>query len=195
MANEKQNRLSDNGIASCGSVHLEAAPRVIVRGKWQDKIIYENGTVVISDWTPNQVQNTNATLLASLMKIEAGITGIQYIAVGAGLAAWDAVPPAQPYTQTTLTTEYFRKAIAPAEITFRDALGNLSLPPTNIIQIDVTLLPAEANGTQREFGIFGGNATAAADSGYMVNWLVHGRIDKDATMTIQRSVRFTFEIV
>jgi hypothetical protein len=66
--------------------------------------------------------------------------------------------------------------------------------PTRKIEVTVVLLPGEGTGTLREFGLFGGTATASADSGEMVNWISHSRIDKDAALQIQRKVRIEFQI-
>lgn len=171
---------------------------VRMRGEWRDRWFDSEGKLVCdSGWYPNQVQNTNAVLLASLVKNQAGFQGALYFGFGTGLPAWDSASPTQPFSDTTLTTEVYRKAIPSSAITFRDDTTFVDIDPTpsNVIQIDTTLGIGEANGNAlREFGIFGGDATAAADSGLMMNWITHGRIDKNSSVSLQRSVRFTFEV-
>jgi len=194
------------------SMHTKASVRqrlnevhLSMRGFWRDEI-YKNGKLIETrGWTPNQVQNTNAEILASLCKNQAGVGGFQYFALGTGLPAWDSSPPTQPYTDTALTTEVFRKAIPVGNITFRgpsptypDIDAGYVSPGnggSNVIQVDTIIGIGEANGNSlREFGIFSGDATATLNSGIPSNWIVHGRIDKDSSISLTRAVRFIFEV-
>ena len=168
----------------------------IARVLWRDWIIYEDDRPdELGEWDHNQLQNTVSTLLASLLKQDGTYgTGIQYLAVGEGLSAWDATPPTLSASDTTLETETFRKAVVPAtEMVYIDALGGSVVGgPTRFIRITVTLTTAEANGDLREWGLFGGNATGAANSGLMIDWVSHGLIVKDSSMTIVRTIEFEF---
>jgi len=175
-------------------------PRIV--GRWFDKIKYSDGTVELGqhgefEWGWNQIQNSFATLLAAWCRAEAGYGRISYLAVGAGQASWDVTPPTQPYAETTLNNETFRKTIDQANIVFIDPVTNASTggTPSSKLEITTTLLAAEANGTLREFGMFGGTATGVTDSGEMVNWIVHARIDKDSSMEIERKIRLEFVTV
>jgi hypothetical protein len=169
-----------------------------MKGEWRDIIRDERGNIVEdTGWQHNQVQNTNAVLLASLCKNRVGYTGFLYFAFGTGLPAWDSAAPTQPFADTTLTTEVFRKAIPAVAITFRNPVSGVNIDPTpsNVIQVDTTLALGEANGSAlREFGVFSGNATGVANSGLMTDWIVHSRIDKTSSISIDRSIRFTFEV-
>lgn len=169
-----------------------------MRGEWRDIVRDPLGRVLLdTGWRANQVQNTNAIMLASLAKRRVGYDGLLWFAYGTGLPAWDSAPPAQPFAQTTLTTEVFRKTIPALSITFRDPITGVSIEPvpSNVIQVDITLGLLEANGNaMREFGIFGGNATFVSNSGLMNDWIVHDRIDKNSSISIDRSVKFTFEV-
>jgi len=173
-------------------------------GRWINKIrkvgetewqTHDEGEI---DWGYNQIQNTFATLLASLCRdehlAEPYHGRIAYMAIGSGLVGWDASPPAQPYANTTLTTEYFRKFIPQADIVFIDPITNIATGgvPSSKLEITVELLSVEANGTLREFGLFGGDGTISLDSGDMVNWIVHSKIVKDSSLEIQRIVRLEF---
>jgi len=175
-----------------------ASHETIIRmiGAWRDRIYKHGRLVKDTGWVPNQVQNTNAILLASLCKNRSGYDGFQYFALGEGLASWDSSPPSQPYSDTTLTSEVFRKSIPVPTITFRHPItGALSATQTNVIQVDVTIGTGEANGyALREFAVFGGNATVVVDSGLMVDWITHARIDKNSSISIDRSVKFTYEV-
>jgi len=181
-----------------GKLIVEKGPRIV--GRWFDVIRYLDGSSELGehgefDWGWNQIQNSFANLIAAWCRAESGYDRIGFMGIGSGLVAWDTTPPTQAYSQTTLTTEYFRKAISQPEIYFIDPSTNLPTggTPSPKIEIDVTLGLTEANGTLREFGLFGGTATITLDSGEMVNWIVHTRIDKDSSMEIDRKVRIEFE--
>lgn len=167
-------------------------------GRWFDKLIYQDGTEKFGEhgefeWGYNQIQNTCAVLLASLLKGEAGYLGMNYMAIGSGSASWDSVPPTKSYSQTNLTAEFYRKAVALADITYLDALNVVTLTPSKKIEVTVLLAAGEATGTLREFALFGGTASGTANSGEMINWISHARIDKDSALAIQRKVRIEFQ--
>lgn len=178
--------------------------RVGIKGRWRDERRYANGHVEVTPWTPNQIQNTAATLVASLLArtfegaVYPDLTGLTYLAVGSGLSAWDTTPPTQDRADTTLTTEYFRKAIPVTDIQFMDPdLPAGSTPvagPTRKITLSTTLLSGEANGSMREFGLFGGDADGVADSGLMLNWIVHSKIEKDSSLVIVRTVELEVQL-
>jgi len=164
----------------------------VVRVEWQDTIEYTDGrSTKVSPWRTNQLQNTFSTLVAALLKGDAAHSGLTYFAVGEGLGSWDTIPPTQPKSDTTLTTEIFRKALVPAtDIVYLDPSNDMVVAgPTRKIQITVIFTTAEGNGDLREWGMFGGDATATLDSGLMADWVVHGLITKDSSMTITRVVK------
>lgn len=171
-----------------------------IRGEWKDIYQWEDGTIEQGqrgefEWRPNQIQNSFATLLATWLRGESGYSRLGFIGIGSGLVGWDSATPPQPYSQTTLTTEYFRKAIPQADIVYVDPTTGVPTggTPSPKVEITSTIGSSEANGqSMREFGLFGGTATIALDSGEMVNWVVHDRIDKDSSLTIERIVRIEF---
>jgi hypothetical protein len=113
--------------------------------------------------------------------------------IGTGLPGWDTTPPVQSYDQSTLEAEYYRLTIPQGEIIFIDPItGSPAGSPTNKLEITVIIGYSAANGTMREFGLFGGTATSTLDTGEMVNWIVHDRIDKTSGFEIQRKVRIEF---
>lgn len=177
-------------------IRKRGVPQVEIHGEWQDTIRYVDGTtkVVKGPIKPNQIQNPFSDMLTALCKGEAGFSRIGYLAVGEGLVSWDSSTPPQPYAQTTLEDEYFRKAIPAGDIIFIDPLTNLPTggTPSSKIEISSLITTTEAVGTMREFGLFGGEATATFDSGQMVNWIIHDRIDKDTSFEIERIVRLEF---
>jgi len=168
-------------------------------GRWKDRCCkngrWYDGEHGKFEWDFNQIQNTFATLLTCWLREEAGYNRIGYMGIGSGLIGWDTSPPAQPYSQTALTTEYARMTIAQVDLVFIDPATDLPTggTPSSKIEITVNMGAGDANGTMREFGLFGGTATAALDSGEMVNWVVHNKIIKSPAISIQRKVRIEFQ--
>ena len=172
-------------------------PKIV--GRWYDIYRYADGHEECGEhgefeWGWNQIQNSFAILLAAWCRGESGYNRIAYIGYGSGLSAWDSTPPTKLYSQTTLQTEYFRKAVSQSDIVYLDPGTDIPTggTPDSKIEITTTLLTSEGNGTLREFGLFGGTATSTFDSGQMVNWISHSRIDKDTSFEIERKVRLQF---
>lgn len=157
-----------------------------------DKIIYPDGRTETRRYF-NTVVDDCSKLIACLMKLQAGYTGIGYWAVGSGLTSWsNSTPPAPATTDTKLTTETYRKAITASDMVFLDTNNVETATVTNKIQIKVTFLEAEANGELREFALFGGNATATLNSGVMINRKTHGLIYKTSGTKLERTIRLVF---
>jgi len=74
--------------------------------------------------------------------------------------------PAPILTDVQLVTELARKVVS---VQFVDSLGNVVAGPVNTILVTCTFNVGEANGDLREWGLFGGNATAIVNSGIMVD--------------------------
>lgn len=168
--------------------------QVHMTGEIIDRIHYADGHVE-ERVGHNLVVNTFLNLVMCLLKQQTGYKGIQYWAVGSGATSWDTSLPNPEITASRLTAELGRKAIATSDIQFLDSNYDVSATPTNIIQISCTFGPTECNGVWREFGIFGGNATATANSGVMINKRHHAVITKTEEMTIERIMRFTLNLV
>ena len=164
------------------------------RKHWKvtDVITYPDGTKETRNYV-NTVVDDCSRLIASLMKGQAGHKGIAYWAVGSGAGTWDnANPPAPAVGDTKLVNETFRKAIQPSDIVFLDVNDNVTALVTNKLQIKVSFLEAEANGELREFGLYGGEATATKGSGIMINRKTHGLIYKTSGMQLERTIRIVF---
>ena len=157
-----------------------------------DKITYPDGTQEVIEHI-NTVVDDCSRLIASLMKGQAGYKGIAYWAVGAGAGTWDNNNPPKPKVgDTKLLNETFRKAINASDITFLDSSDKPTTSVTNKLQISVTFTETEANGELREFGLFGGKATATRNSGIMINRKTHGLIYKTSGMRLERIIRIVF---
>jgi len=48
------------------------------------------------------------------------------------------------------------------------------------------------NQPLREFGLFGGDATRTPNSGYLIDYAIHPRVDLTRTMTLTRTVRQSY---
>jgi hypothetical protein len=169
---------------------------LIFQGKWKDTYLYEDGSSLETDWSPNQMQDTSQVGTARLWsEIVSGevpaIGGFQYLALGEGDSGWDITPPTKSYQQDILTSELDRIAINPStDIVYLDLsspdLDNplVSGTPTRwveiviLIDIDRGIDPITNVGYLREFALFGIDATSAVDSGIMLNWVSHNLITK-----------------
>jgi hypothetical protein len=157
-----------------------------------DTLHYSNGTTETVEHI-NVVVDSCSKLLACLLKGEAGQTaGNIYWAVGKGLTTWENTNLPSATTGTTkLVNEIFRKKVTPSDIVFLDNSNAVTATITNKLQIKVTFLEAEANDEWREFGLFGGNASATKDSGLMLNYKIHPLIFKTNVMRVDRTIRIT----
>ena len=156
-----------------------------------DIIHYKDGRVEEIDRGHNLVVNSLLPLLQCLLKNDSSYKGIQYWAVGSGSDSWDDSAVSPQLTETTLTKEIGRKSITADNIKFMDSGFNETQTPTNIIEITATFGANECNGEWREFGLFGGEATSALNSGTMINKKHHAVLTKTSDMVIERRIRLT----
>ena len=166
---------------------------VHMTGEITDKI-FVGGELVDTRRGRNLVVNQFLKLVMCLVKRQSGYSGITYWAVGSGASAWDFDMPTPDIDAVRLTNEIGRVAISPDEITFLTPDFEVSPTPTNIIQIRHLFGTADCNGVWREFGLFGGNATASPNSGLMVNKRHHAILTKTEEMTVERTMRFTLSL-
>ncbi|MEW6519548.1 MAG: hypothetical protein AB1461_09060 [Thermodesulfobacteriota bacterium] len=169
----------------------------MLKGYYNDLLIDGHDRVRLDrGWRPNLIVEGCSRLLAALMKGQPGLAGILFLAVGEGLQEWDAALPHPQPAATRLAREILRRPIAPEEIIFLDSAGLPTAAPTNRLQISIALILADfpAGGFQpvREFGLFGGNATAEPGSGLLLNHVIHPRIDITPRLTLHRTLRLDF---
>lgn len=168
---------------------------VCMTGEITDRI-FKNGVLVDTIVDHNIVVNSFLKMVMALCKNQQGYGGIQYWAIGSGAADWDTKTPDPTVYESKLTSEIGRVAIPASEIVFLNPADmTQSATPTNVIQIKHMFDTGDCNGKWREFGLFGGNATDVADSGIMVNKKHHAVITKTDDMTIERTMRFTLNLV
>lgn len=155
---------------------------------------WEGGNLVYSYESPNVIVNTASVLIARLLKDSSEPTaGISYLAVGTGGTGWNLQnPPAPTVVQQTLESELFRKAIDAVNTSFVDPVtGNHTLVATNIVDFSTTFSESEAVGPIVEMGLFGGDASAALNSGTMLNYRTFPVLNKTAAMTFSVIFRIT----
>lgn len=169
-----------------------------ITGKYYDAL-----TSIDSDncwkrgWCSNRIVSRSNVLLAALMKGEVDLQGILYLAIGEGNPDWDdAGNPVTPDVQQ-LHNEVLRHPLAVEEITFLDPLDQPSATPSSRLEIAVDFIGNDIveTGYQslREFGLFGGDATASANSGYLINYVIHPRIDMTPNATLTRKLHLDFD--
>lgn len=180
-------------------------------GQYQDTLVWKNSLGItrteVRPFKLNQVQDSSLNLITGLLTNSSGMASppvanlgaITFLALGSGQSTWDADPSnvVKPTTQTTLETETFRFSLSPNDFVFLNSSSGATLNPQALssrFKVSYTLGTADANGDLREFGLFGGDATSTLDSGIMFNWITHPLIQKDNTLTIQRTIDIAFSI-
>lgn len=129
---------------------------------------------------PNNPVDSQQLLIGALLIGQASSPGVSHHAFGSGDPSWDvALPPHDP-DQTTLETEFERRA--PKTRTFLDALGGTpQLAPSRFQRFTTELGSAEFVGVSfREHALFGGAGADEVDGGFMVNWFRSAEIVKPA---------------
>lgn len=173
---------------------MKESTNITVTGRITDRIIHlDTGEVEVRKGH-NLVVTSFTKLVMALVGRATNYKGINYWAVGSGLTEWDNNPVSPTLNETTLTAELGRKLLKPENFSFQDAEGNTSQTPTNILRVNVTFEADECNGIWREFGLFGGNATATLNSGILVDKRHHEVITKTNTMAIERTIVFTLNL-
>ncbi len=169
----------------------------LLQGNFQDVFTHKDGTRLMkSPWQSNLIVRQCNTLLSMLMKGHKETRGILYLALGEGETSWDVSRPVPLLTDRQLTNEVYRKPIPVDQIIYHNEAGRSVDDPTAFLGITVEVRGEElvTTGSQplREFGLFGGNATDRANSGYMINHVVHERYDLTPELTLTRALNLIF---
>src|SRR5690348_13281764 len=125
-------------------------------------------------------------LIGDLLVRKPGIAGLTWLAVGAGDPSWDnGLPPLSP-TATALRAELFRVPLDASSFTVDDAKHSLTIQ---------TVIPAaKITQTIREFGVFGGDASALPGSGYLFSYRVHAAIAPPQANPLVRQITITWNV-
>lgn len=168
---------------------------ITIQGIYRDRLIRPCGEVQSdSGWRKNLIVLRCRILLAAFLHNEAGALGIRNLQIGRGDAGWDAVPPpaADPATTTKLVDAApFVLPVANLALAYLSDQDAVVAGPTNRVQITATLGPGQPSAAgqppfpMREFGLFGEIAGAP----FMIDYIRHPLIEKDAAVTLERHVR------
>lgn len=166
-----------------------------IQGIYRDRLISPRGEVQSdSGWKKNMIVLHCRILLAAFLRNEAGALGIRSLKIGIGDPAWDLVPPAAADPVATNALTDAAPFVIPVASLGLQYLTDADAPagaPTNRIQITATLGPGQPNPAgsppypMREFGLFGEIAGAP----FMIDYIRHPLIQKDAAVTLERHVR------
>jgi hypothetical protein len=178
-------------------------PEIFVKGIYRDVLRDARGRVARdAGWRPNLIVLSCRELLAGFMKGDRSENplGIQSLKVGRGDPAWDLTPPPAPDPNALkglFDTEPFVIPRERLDLRYLNASGQLSQKPTNRLEVVATLGPDEPPRNPnhpdqpyelREFGLFG--SLNGAD--YMIDYIRHPLIEKDASLTLERRVQLIF---
>jgi hypothetical protein len=165
----------------------------MIEGCYWD-IVFERDAVrwQSGHWRHNLIVASAWPLVTALLRKEPNALGISFCAVGEGELAWDASPP-QPSVETTrLHHEIARVPLAVADMRYIDGAGRPARMWTHRLELTV-VIPATQNVRRvREFGLVGGDATATANSGRLINYAVHPVIELRANQKLTRAIRLNF---
>ena len=149
-----------------------------------------------SGWCANLVVRSCNVLLATLMKRHEGMQGILHLAVGEGEDKWDGSRPRPQLTTTQLAKEVARQALGMDQIVYLDNAYEPTENPSKRLQVTAELraedINRNGNSTLREFALFGGDATIEPGSGFMINHVIHPKIELTEELTLIRKVRLDF---
>jgi len=167
---------------------------VMLKGSYCDILTDPHANIRwTSGWCSNLIVHNSYVLLAAMMKGQPDFRGIMYLAVGKGRESCDSTRPKPVPTATVLEQEVLRKPVTDAQISYSDSTDQT---PTSRLEITVSLhgadLVPKGSVPLREFGLFGGDATGAANSGYMINYVIHPRIDLTPQLTLERTMHLEF---
>ena len=192
--NASSEQLSINQIA----LHKENLGQIKVLGEIFLKKEHADGTVENEVIGKNIVTLSASVLLAQLAAKEykGAIDGLTYLAVGSGDPAWDPrFPPTASNTTTELVTEIYRKEFYSIEFINPDpgpGDPEVSPTPTNILDITARFEQGEADGFWMEMGLFGGDASASADSGTLATYKIFSLVSKPSDSIYTITYRLTF---
>jgi hypothetical protein len=173
------------------------SPTIQLHGMYRDVLRGSEGEVLFDrGWQKNAIVADCRRLLASFTRGSPAL-GVQGLAVGSGLAAWDeGGPPVPSPVQTALEDPNpFVIPVADLSIDFIDS-GVVTATPTNRLQIVASLGPGvppwpdadHVAASLREFGLMG----ELDGSPTLINYITHPVIHKDPASTLERTIWLVF---
>ncbi len=170
---------------------------IAVKGIYRDRLLDASGMPVFdSEWRNNMIVLRCRVLLSSFLKND-GALGIRALQVGRGDPSWDNNPPPLPDPNTINALVDPTPAeipVAQLKLEYLDNTDSVVVNATSRLQITATLgpgVPASPPNTPfplREFALFG----QLNGVRFMIDYIRHPLIQKDASMTLERKVRLIF---
>lgn len=164
----------------------------VLSGEYRDVIQCDDAPAYLLPWRSNRIVSTAWPLVAALLRGERQMTGIAFCALGDGVSTWDSMPPGGAPDAAHLAHETVRVPIAANDISYVDAMGAAASTPTHRLSIRMSITAEASPLTLREWALFGGDAVATLNSGRMINYVIHPRIDLKLGETLTRTIRLSF---
>lgn len=163
-----------------------------MRGCYRDCVTDGAGRLVDdSGWHSNVIAYTAWAVVAALLRNDAAMRGVLFCAVGSGAPEWDTHAPVAATGTARLRTERDRRPLDRNAFAYLDGRGAPATRPTDRLEITARFAGTDESLVLREFGLFGGDATATTNSGYLINYVIHPRLELRAGRTLTRRVRLT----
>lgn len=182
--------------ASEDPMHPTAMP--LPTGRYRDVLRAPDGTVIWErDWRPNVVVAGTRRLLAAYMRGSPTALPIGALAIGQGLATWDATSAPAPTEAETALTDPNPFLVTGAALAIDFLNGDtVSATPTNRLQIKATIAPGvppwpdagHVAANLREFGLM----ATLGGAPLLVNLVRHPVIAKDPVSTLERTIWLLF---
>jgi beta-lactam-binding protein with PASTA domain len=126
--------------------------------------------------------NSAADLIGGLLIGQPGLAGAQYWALGGGDPAWDTTLPGRDPKTAKLVNEVLRKPV--------DSDFDLSYSRTaHVLDAHTVFSYDQAAAALRETALFGGNATADANTGILLSYQPHAGLDKTTPQALAQELR------
>jgi hypothetical protein len=167
-----------------------------IKGIYRDRIFdAEEREIFNSGWRSNLIVLRCRILIAAFIRNDKTL-GIRELQLGKGESSWDTTPPPAPDPNTMtqlIDPDPYRIDHVELDMYYLNSVDEIVPGPTNRIQIVAKIGPDKPTPSSepyplREFGIFG----EFNDSLYMINYIRHALIEKDASATLERKLRLIF---
>jgi len=166
----------------------------MLQGIYRDIVHDASGCLVYdSRWSSNCIVDTAWPLLSGLLKNTPDFHGIMYWAVGTGDPVWDSEHIIAECSALRLYNEVARVPVAAEDMTYLNPDGSESEQTTSRLEVNANFSWLNETHILREFGIYGGNASESANSGYLINYVIHPAIELTSGSTLTRRLRFNFK--
>jgi hypothetical protein len=174
----------------------------MLHGKYRDSVYSQSRCICDCGWYSNHIVSSCDILAATLFNNESGFKGILCLAIGVGEQNWDTIDKIPSGKECKLTNEILRIPLKPSSVNYIDDSESVSKTPTNHLRVACTINFESIPGFEklkivqlREFGLFGGDAVNQKDTGLLIDYVIHPRIDMIKGTTLKRTIDLIFDNV